>query len=234
MYNYWFSVIDSFIDGTIFLMTTVFIFFPKRKKLTKDHILMIIFWSAISIVFFLNGVQMYLFAHKNLPISYLILRCEMAIMIFQSWIGAYFFISKLFASNLLKKITLFFTTIFSWIILYAFLFVARPATEFGELRLKLPNQTTVTYLTALLLAIFNFLLFVILWKEFKRGVISWERLAPFYRIVAIGIFGAVSFLRILYLFPHPWYLRIFYLLLPYLNYLASKEEKKNEKGDNFI
>ncbi len=234
MHSYWFTIINSFIDGAIFLIATLFIIFPKRKKPTRDHILMIIFWSAVSFIFFLNGIQMYLFVQKNISTSYLIIQCEVAIMIFLCWIASYFFVSKLLESNRLKKITFFLIAILLLIVLCSFLFVGRPAMKFGEPRIELPNQVIISYLVALLLAIFNFLIFVILWKEFRRGVISWEKLAPFYRIVAIGIFGAVTFLRTLYLLPHPWYIRVFYLLIPYLNYLASKEEKKNEERSNII
>lgn len=227
--EYLFSIINSFIDSAIFLAAALFLVFPRPKKIRKDDVILLTFWLVISFAFFLNGIQLYLFIYKQaVSVSILLIKIMSALMVLFVFLGGYFLFSKLFVSRWIRRIiiTCFaMTSIFS---LYSIFFKAKPGLKFGEPRLEFGNQVVFSYLTAFLLLIFNFLILAILWKEFQRGNITWENLGLFYKIISVGIFGAISFLRVLYLLPHPWYIRVFYLLIPYFNHLANKEIRKNE------
>lgn len=227
MSGHLFSIVNSFIDFAIFLAAAIFLIFPRPRKFKRDDIILISFWLIISVTFFLNGIQLALFVYKQAVItSMLMIKAMSVLMILFTGLGVYFLFSRLFTSKRIKRIVagcLFLMLLFD---LYFILFKTRMGIKFGEPRLEFPNQAMFSYLVGLFLFLFNILILTILRKEFQRGNISWDNLSLFYKIISVGIFGAVSFLRVLYFLPHPWYIRIFYLLIPYFNYLANKETRK--------
>jgi len=224
MFPYLPTFIHSFVDGAVFLFSGILLIFPKNK-FSKEKKVLFIFWIAAGIIFWINAIQIVFFGIEMEEICFLFIKIVVCLMVTQVWIGVYFLFLKILKSQFLLNTILVILGIFSLFSIYFYLAHGQYEIVFGEPRVTLPNQPSVSYLTSLFLFILFLFVFWILYRDFKENGLSGKSLASIYRLLAVTIYGGVAFLRVLYFLPNPWYLEIFYFLIPILHYLSWREER---------
>ncbi|MCD6270866.1 hypothetical protein J7J24_00720 [bacterium] len=226
MFPYLPTFIHSFVDGIVFLFSGILLTFPK-DKFFKEKKILFVFWMIAGITFLINTAQVLFFGLEMRDISFLFLKIMMCFILAQFSVGAYFLFFKLFKSQFLLNIILIALGIFSLAYTYIYFTHAQYEIVFGEPRIVLPNQPSASYLSGFSLVILLFFGFRILYKDLKEYGFAGKSLASIYRLFAVIIYGGIAFLRTFYFLPHPWYLEIFYFLIPVLHYLSVREEIKS-------
>jgi len=226
MFPHLLTFVKSLIDGVIFLFSAYLLTFPKGK-ISKEKKVLFVFWIMAGVTFWVNAVQIVFFGIEMEKVSFLLLKIMVCFMLAQLSVGTYFLFLKILKSQFLLNITLVTLGIFSFFHMYFYLAYAQYEIVFGEPRIILPNQSSLSYLTSLFLFILFLFVFWILYRNFKENSLSGKNLASIYRLFAVTIYGGVAFLRVLYFLPRPWYLEIFYFLIPILHYLSLREENKS-------
>lgn len=224
----YFSIITSFLEGINFFSATLFLI-PLKKHL-KDVNFLIIFWLLVGIGLCLNGVQLLFFYFQRPNISFLVLKIAAIFVFFQMWLGINFFVRKIFLGPRIRLIVSFFTAMIFIAILIFIISQTNYTIYLGEPSLQLPSSREILFLLALAILLLTSGVIWLIIKELKNQKFSWEDLSSIYLLGGLGIYGAVSFLRTFFFLPQPWYLTMFYYLIPFLNFLAAQEKIKKTKS----
>jgi predicted membrane protein len=106
---------------------------------------------------------------------------------------------------------------------------AQPSIRYDEPILETSSDVPQGYLGGLAILPLIIFPFFFIWKDFAKGTISWDHLGEFYRLYAFIVYMTISLIRIFYFLPHPWYLEMFYIFIPYLMYKDYKEAKNDQQ-----
>ncbi len=223
-------VVLPFFQTLIFSFTAYFII-SKRKKVTLQEILLFCFWLVAAIIFFLLFLMLFLYHFFSFPLEFtyfflLLIWFFRSILVFLAFL---FFLSKISLNNLIKIIL---ASLFGGLIFFAFFSyfkTGQVCIKLGDPYFCSPFEKEGMFF--LLIIIFlNFLFFS--WAirtDILKKNITWENFSLVYHYFAFFLFLFFHFARILYFFyffPRPPIMDLFYFLIPYLVYLAKKEELK--------
>ena len=223
----------SFLETLIFGFTAYFVI-SKKKKIELPVIFLFSFWVFTAISFFAIFVMLLNYHFFGMPLE----KAHFFIVVVWVSIGASLFSIFLF---LLSKIS---ATIWAKIpsaFLFAFLIIFLLFFYFKDAKIGVKMNDPWVYspfekigiyslIGVILICLLTFLL--IIKEEFKKKKITWHNLSLLYNYFALFIYGIISFIRSFYFFPRPIIIEIFYFLIPYLAYLARKEELKER--DEFL
>lgn len=219
------TIIKSFVEGIVFLFSAYLLRYPPNK-FVKEQKILYLFWVSAGATFLTNTIQMIFFVGGMFNISLMLIKIMVFFMTLQMCLAVCFVIPQVIKRQFFIIILVGPLIVFSLWEFFSYLIHARYQIVFGEPRAILPNQPLASYLTSIFLLVLLVFVFRIFYQNLRLGFF-WTNLALLYRLSAVSIYGMIAFLRTLYFLPRPWYLNIFYFLIPILHYLAFKEELKN-------
>lgn len=225
------GVSSSFFETIAFGLTTYFVLF-KKKKITLSDIFLFCTWLSLSISFFLIFIMLlgYHFLGFSLKTTYFFI---LVISIF--WVAPpfsifLFLLSKVPLNQFLKAFLVFVIGVTLFLILFFYFKHGKPATKMNDPYIESQFERVGVYgIIGIISVCFLLFLWAIL-EDFRQKKISWDNLSPLYTYFALFLFGIITFIRLFYFIPRPIIIEMFYFLIPYLTYLARKEELKHEKN----
>jgi hypothetical protein len=220
----------SFINVFPFSFAAYFVI-SKKKKIELPDIFLFCFWVSTAISGFFIFVMFLSYHFLGVPLE------KTYFFILTTWIffGAsiffifLFLLSKISIKPLIKiPSTLLFLCL---IILNLFFYFkgAKVGVRMNNPWLYSPFEKTGVYFLLGTIFVFFLTSLLIIKEEFQKGKITWQNLSLLYNYFALFLYGIVSFITTFYFFPRSIILEISYFLIPYLVYLARKEELKYEK-----
>jgi hypothetical protein len=226
------ALFGSSIEALIFA-SCAYLTLSKKKTVTLTEIFLFCFWLSASLNFLSIFLLILNFHFFSVPLEALYPLLIAFILAFGLQLLFFFFflLSKMFLEKILKIIM---GILIGYVLLFTiFLYLqgAKPELRFGDPFLKSPlERPTFYFLIGLIGVAFVFLL-TLLWQDIFQKQITWKNLSLLYTYFSLILYGSISFIRVLYFFPRPWIIEIFYFFVPYLLYLKNKEEEKqNEKN----
>ncbi len=217
------SAPKSFLISILFSLTAYFILRSAGKRKKKDNIL-VVFWILGALYFLSIGasaLSFYFIPWLGLRLSYV---CLFFVGI-QFFIGIFYLITRIVVKPRAQHIIGIILGV-AFAIALAFVFLTtKTTTRYDEPVFSVTQNVPQGYLGALIalgIVVFSLLLFR---RDFKKGIISWDSMSEFYKLYGFIIYMTISLVRVLYFLPHPWYLEIFYFVIPYLAYKDYKEAK---------
>ena len=223
----------SFLESILFLLTAFFIIF-KKKKINLSDIFLFCFWLSTAIAFFIIFVMLLSYHFLGLPLegTYFFLLAGWVFLGASSFFIFLFLLSKISIKTLVK-VSLAFILVVGIFLNFLFYFKSgRLGIKMGDPFLYSSFERAGVYFLLGIIFIY-FLLFVLIIREdFLKKKISWFNLSLLYNYFALFLYGIISFIRIFFFYPRPVIIEMFYFLIPYLVYLARKEELKTKHEES--
>lgn len=220
----------SFLDSLVFSFAAYFVI-SKRKKFELPDIFLFCFWISTAISFFIVFVMLLNYHFLGMPLE----KTYFFILIAWTFIGAslffifLFFLSKISITPLIKIPSAFLFLCLIIFILFFYFKDAKIEVRMNDPWIYSPFEKTGVYSLIGIIFVCFLAFLLIIKEEFQKGKITWQNLSLLYNYFALFLYGIISFIRTFYFFPRPIIIEIFYFLIPYLVYLARKEELKHEK-----